>query len=250
VAAGQPLVGRTVVVTRASEQASVLAAALADAGATVVELPATMIVDTPDGMTQLIAALEQTGRFAWLVVTSPNGASRLARALGGRSPRPARVAAVGPGTADALAAAGLPCDLVPRDAIAEGLLDALAVAPDADDRAVLVAQAAAARPVLVEGLAARGWVVTAIPVYEAVPRPAEADGVERLRGADAVVFAAGSAVRAVVGAYGTAALPPVVVSMGPVTSAAARDAGLAVAAEADPHTIGGLVAATVRALAG
>ena len=57
-----------------------------------------------------------------------------------------------------------------------------------------------------------------------------------------MVFAAGSAVRAVVGAYGVDALPPVVVCMGPITAEAAAAAGLAVAEVADPHTLDGLVA--------
>jgi uroporphyrinogen-III synthase len=132
--------------------------------------------------------------------------------------------------------------------VAEALVAALPDAPAASG-AVLVAQAAAARTVLVEGLAAKGWDVVPVAVYEASPRPALADGADRLGGADAVLFAAGSAVRAVVGAYGAAALPPVVVCMGPITERSAREAGLTVSAVADPHTIDGLVAATVAALA-
>ena len=238
--------GRTIVVTRASDQASGLAARLRAHGATVEELPATTVVDRPDGMAALTAALATPARFTWLVVTSPNGASRLARAAGGRSPRPALVAAVGPGTAGALATAGLPCDLVAPGAVAESLLDAIPRAPHAG-AALLLAQAAAARPVLVNGLAAKGWAVTAVACYEAVPRPADPNGAELLRRADAVAFAAGSAVRAVVGAYGTHALPPVVVCMGPITAAAARDAGVEVTAVADPHTLDGLVTATIAA---
>lgn len=243
-----PLSGRTVVITRATDQASTLRTKLEAFGAAVVELPATLVVDTPDGMVALTEAVERVERFAWLVVTSPNGAQRLARALGGRSARPARVAAVGPGTADALASAGLPCDLVPKRAVAEGLLDELP-APPAPRAEVLLAQAAAARPVLADGLTAAGWAVTAIAAYEARARPADPDRVDELRAADAVVFAAGSAVRAVAEAYGRDALPDVVVCMGPVTADAATAAGLIVSAVADPHTLDGLVDAVVRALA-
>lgn len=243
-----PLSGRTVVITRATEQASTLRTRLQALGATVVELPATVVVDTPDGLLALTEALERPGRFAWVVVTSPNGAQRLARVLAGRSTRPARIAAVGPGTADALAVAGLPCDLVPARAVAEGLLAELP-APPAPGAGVLLAQAAAARPVLAEGLAAAGWAVTSIAVYEARSRPADPDRVAELRAADAVVFAAGSAVRAVTEAYGRADLPAVVVCMGPITAEAAVAAGLTVAAVADPHTLDGLVDAVVRALA-
>ncbi len=243
-----PLAGRTVVVTRATDQASTLRTMLEALGAIVVELPATVVVDTPDGMVALTEALERTERFAWLVVTSPNGAQRLARALAGRSVRPARIAAVGPGTADALAAAGLPCDLVPRRSVAEGLLEELPAAPGPGGE-VLLAQAAAARPVLAEGLAAAGWTVTTVAAYEARARPADPDRVVELGAADAVVFAAGSAVRAVVETYDRRHLPGVVVCMGPITAAAAVAAGLTVDEVADPHTLEGLVAAVVRALA-
>jgi uroporphyrinogen-III synthase len=212
------------------------------------ELPATTVVDRPDGMAALDAALVTPDRFAWLVVTSPNGASRLARALGGRSPRPALVAAVGPGTAEALAAAGLPCDLVAAGAVAESLLDAIPRAPQGG-AALLVAHAAAARPVLVDGLAAKGWDALAVACYEAVPRPADPRGAAVLGRADAIAFAAGSAVRAVVSAYGAHALPRVVVCMGPITAAAAREAGIEVTVVADPHTLDGLVAATIAAFA-
>jgi uroporphyrinogen-III synthase len=154
---------------------------------------------------------------------------------------------VGPGTADALAAAGLACDLVPRRAVAEGLL-AEFPAPSGAGAAVLVAQAAAARPVLVDGLRAAGWDVTVVATYETRPRPADPARRPELRAADAVVFAAGSAVRAVVDAYGRDDLPGVVVCMGPITADAAEAAGLAVTSVADPHTLEGLVAATARAL--
>ena len=49
-------------------------------------------------------------------------------------------------------------------------------------------------------------------------------------------------------AYGADHLPPVVVCMGPVTADAVRDHGGVVTAVADPHTLDGLVAATVAAL--
>lgn len=245
----QPLKWRTVVVTRAHDQQGSLVSRLAVLGATVVELPATVVVDRVEGMATLTALLADGAvSFAWIVVTSPNGATRLARALAGRAVRPAHIAAVGPGSADALAAAGLPCDLVPLEAVAESLIEAFPPAGDAVG-AVLVVKAEAARPVLVEGLAAKGWSVTPVVAHAAEPAPFEATVAASLAGADAVLFAAGSAVRAVVGAYGVVGLPAVVVCMGPVTAEVARQVGLAVTAVADPHTLDGLVAATVASLA-
>jgi uroporphyrinogen III methyltransferase / synthase len=71
---------------------------------------------------------------------------------------------------------------------------------------------------------------------------------------DAVTFTSASTVRGFVNARGGEALrgpsggPPKVVCIGPVTAAAARDAGLRPAAVAKPHTIEGLVAALERTL--
>ncbi len=50
-------------------------------------------------------------------------------------------------------------------------------------------------------------------------------------------------------AVGVERVPPVVVSIGPITSATARARGLTVTAEAAEHTIDGLVDALVAALA-
>ena len=68
--------------------------------------------------------------------------------------------------------------------------------------------------------------------------------------ADAIAFTSSSTVERAVELLGPGGVPPVVVSIGPVTSGSARAAGLQVTAEASPHTIGGLVEAVVEALAG
>jgi uroporphyrinogen III methyltransferase/synthase len=109
----RPLFGRTVVVTRAREQASELRARLAALGATVLELPAIRIVPVDFAVPDLT-------RYAWVVFTSANGvdaffdrglapAGRDARALA-----PVRIAVIGPGTAAALARRELRADLVPE----------------------------------------------------------------------------------------------------------------------------------------
>src|SRR4051794_6663608 len=119
----RPLFGRKIVVTRAREQASELRAQLEALGASVIELPSIAIEP-------IDFVLPDCADYAWIVFTSANGvvqffdrglvASGLdARALGG-----VRVAAIGPGTADALAVAGISADLVPERFVAESLLAA------------------------------------------------------------------------------------------------------------------------------
>jgi uroporphyrinogen III methyltransferase/synthase len=117
------LFGRRVVVTRAREQASELSALLTAAGAAVVEVPAIVVEDPSDGGDALRATVGRLGEYAWVVFTSANAVERFfacvddARALGGRS-----VAAIGPGTAEALRRAGINADLVPERFVAEALL--------------------------------------------------------------------------------------------------------------------------------
>jgi uroporphyrinogen-III synthase len=237
-----PLRDRTVVVTRAAEQAGRLVARLTELGATVVEAPTIGIVDAADGGAALTAAVAEIDRYDWVVLTSTNTVARFAVVLGGR-PFGGRVAAVGPGTAAALAAAGLAPDLVPDRFVAEGLL---AVFPTGDGR-VLLPQAEAARPVLADGLRAAGWEVDAVTAYRTIPAPPPADVLARARVADAITFTSGSTVAGYIAA-GLDAVPPIVVCIGPVTADAARRAGLGVTAVAAEHTIDGLVATLVDVL--
>ena len=238
----RPLFGRTIVVTRAREQASELRSRLTALGASVVELPS-IAIEPVD------FALPRLADFAWLVFTSVNGVHAFfdrglapagldARALGGL-----RVAAIGPGTAGALAQRGIRVDLVPERFVAESLLAAFP-APDADGARVLLARAELARDVLPEGLGAAGYTVEVLPVYRTVtaaPDPA-ALALVRDGGVDAVTFTSSSTVRNFVDLVGPLPDPaPPIVSIGPVTSDTARELGLTVTAEAATHTIDGLV---------
>jgi uroporphyrinogen-III synthase len=156
--------------------------------------------------------------------------------------------AIGPATAERLAARGVRADVVPERFVAEGILEALAGVPLQGVRA-LVARAAGSRPELVDGLEERGARVDEVLLYEAVPEPADPAAVSAALDADYLTFTASSTVRAFTGLLSDAhrarlaAGGPRVVSIGPVTSATAREQGLRVDAEAAQHSIPGLVAA-------
>jgi uroporphyrinogen III methyltransferase/synthase len=245
----RPLFGRTVVVTRAREQVSGLRLRLEELGAEVLELPAIEIV-------AIEITVPDLREYEWLVFTSPNGVRAFfddglapsgldARALAG-----VRLAAIGPGTAGALRAWGLQADLVPERFVAESLLDAFPP-PSAPGARVLLARAELARDVLPDGLTERGYAVDVLPVYRtraATPDPALVARVREGR-FDAVTFTSSSTVENFCAQLETRPEPfPMVVSIGPVTSATARERGLRVDAEADPHTIDGLVATLLQAL--
>jgi uroporphyrinogen-III synthase len=242
--ADRPLSGRTIVVTRAAEQASGLVAQLAHLGATVLEVPTVAITDPPDGGAALAAAVDQLADFDWVVLTSTNGVARFVAALADRPAGAVNVAVVGPGTAGALRAAGIEPALVPPRFVAEALLDAFPPGPGR----VLLPQASAARPVLADGLRAAGWDVDAVVAYRTSPAHPSDAVLERAAHADAITFTSGSTVAGFVAAAGVDGVPPIVVCIGPVTASAAETAGLAVTAVAAEHTISGLAAAVVAAV--
>lgn len=236
----RPLSGRTVVVTRARAQSSSLLARLRELGADTVEIPAIRIDEPADGGAALRSAVEDLAAYDWVIVTSPNGARRLlaacrdARAFG-----PAKVAAIGPGTADALAEGNVVADLLPDRFVAEGLLE---VFPEGPGR-VLIPRAAEARDVLPEGLRERGWDVDVVEAYRTVQgRPSDAD-LARAASADIVTFTSSSTVRNFLAVCDT--VPPTVACIGPITADTAREHGLTVDVEAETHTIDGLLDALV-----
>jgi uroporphyrinogen-III synthase len=203
-----------VVVTRPREQAGPLVRRLEELGHEVVECP--LIEIEPLGEPVSVEGYE------WVIVTSPNGARELVANASGPLPR---VAAVGPGTAEALRELGVEPAFVPSVSSQDGLLDEF---PRPVGR-ILFAAAEGARRRPVEELGA-----DFVPLYRTrLVRPSE------LPQGDVVVLASGSAARSFA-ALG-ADIP--VVSIGPQTSETARAEGLRVVAEARTHDLEGLVAA-------
>ncbi len=249
----RPLHGKRVVVTRARAQASGLAKRLRELGAEAVELPAIRIEPRIESE-EVKRAVERIGEYGLTCVTSPNGAHLLfealdaanldARALG------ASVAAIGPGTARALKEHGIAADIVPERFVAEALVEALADV-DVEGKRVLVARAAEARDVLPDAMRERGAEVDVVALYETVREEPNAAAVEAAQRADYVTFTSSSTVHNLTEALGDRFPADVrVVSIGPVTSEAARDAGLTVHAEADRHDIDGLIATLLADAAG
>jgi uroporphyrinogen-III synthase len=245
----RPLAGRRVVVTRSRSQASALVGRLADLGAEVVELPVIAVEDPPDDGEALARSAHRlaSGAYQWVAFTSPNAVTRLVAELDDRVvPSSVRWAAVGPGTARALVDSGRPVDLVPDVSLAEALVEAF----PSGDGTVLFPRAETVRGNLAEGLRAKGWLVDEVVAYRTAAGEPTPVAVAAAGRADAVVFTSSSTVARTLELLGAGGLPPVVVSIGPVTTESARSAGLEVAAEARPHTIDGLVDALVDALGG
>ncbi len=245
----RPLHGKRVVVTRARAQASGLAATLRQLGAEVVELPAIRIEPTIE-TDEVRKAAGGIGDYALIVLTSPNGVRLLfealrAAGLDARALSSATVAAIGPGTARALAKAGIAADIVPERFVAESLVEALDQV-DVTGKRVLVARAAEARDVIPDHLSGRGAEVDVIALYETVREQPSPEAVEVAQFADYVTFTSSSTVRNLTDALGDRFPKDArIVSIGPVTSEAARNADLEVHVEATRHDVDGLVHALV-----
>jgi uroporphyrinogen III methyltransferase/synthase len=255
----KPLFGKRILVTRATEQAGDLSERLAELGAEPIECPTIQVVP-PESWAPMDRAIEDLPRFRWVVFTSVNGVKRFLERLrlAGKDTRAlagATLCAIGPRTAEELAAAGLKADLVPADFQAEGLLDAMLQAGVAAGDHVLIPRAAAARELLPEQLRRMGVDVRVVPAYRTVRPAIDMDPIKewlRAQAIDVVTFASSSTVtnfcdwfesrEELAATTGGAAIA----CIGPVTAKTARERGLAVAVTAGQNTIPALVDAIVR----
>jgi uroporphyrinogen III methyltransferase/synthase len=247
----RPLFGQRVLVTRPRHQAGAMVARLEELGAVASILP-TVEIRAPDDWSPVDRALSQLERYQWLVFTSVNGVEALLTRLRhvGRDLRAlgsTRLAVIGPSTADALRRFHLEPDLMPSAFDSESLASALL--PHVAGQRVLLARADRGREVLRERLATAAE-VEQIAVYSQVDAfDPKAEALESLRRGEIDFITATSsniarsllrsldedtAQRIRSGAIG-------LVSISPITSAAIREMGFSVAAEARTFTAEGVV---------
>jgi uroporphyrinogen III methyltransferase/synthase len=238
----RPLAGTTVAITRARAQASRLARALQERGARVIEAPVIRVRSLAEAGT---APLDPSP-YDLVCVTSVNGVQELfARlAAGGRDARSlagATVAAIGPGTAQALAEHGIRADVLPERFVGEGLVEALAELPV---RRALIARGREGRDVLPEVLRAGGADVDVLALYETLAEPLDERTLQAAREADYITFTSSSTVRFFLqAAGGDAGLSEHtrIVSIGPVTTQTLLEAGLHAHVQAERHDIDGVL---------
>jgi uroporphyrinogen III methyltransferase / synthase len=247
-----PLFGQRVLVTRSRQQASVLSKLLFAEGAEPIELP-TIQIEGLDDYGQLDDALSNLREYAWVVFTSTNGVEAVfdRLAIAGKDARAfssARVGAIGPATAASLRERGIVPDFVPStyttEAVAKGFADF-----DMKNARVLLPRADIATDTLSNGLRELGATLDEVDSYRTVtPTDSSVKAKELLnaRAIDAVTFTSSSTVRNLVSLIdGDISLLDGVriISIGPVTSATARELGVRVDIEATEHTVPGVVAA-------
>ena len=246
----RPLFGKRVLVTRARAQASKLTEGLEALGAACLEVPAIRIKEPSDGGAALTAAIAHIADYDWLIFTSANGVEHFFRALDatGKDARAlarAKVAAIGPATAAALAACGVRADCMPGEYRAEAVVEALKGDVRSGTR-VLLARAEEAREVLPESLRALGAEVTVAAAY--CTKQAEADGAalaKKLTSGeiDIVTFTSSSTAKNLCAILGGAEPLQHVkcVAIGPITAKTCETLGIKPAAVAKEYTIEGLI---------
>lgn len=250
----RPLAGKRIAITRPLEQAADLAALLEELGACVTTL-ASIAIRPLEDMAPLDAALRSLSEYDWIVLTSANGVRAVAdrlRALGitWEARRRARIAVIGPATAQALQATGATADLVPRQYIAEGILDDLA---NVAGQRILLLRADIARKTLADELRLRGAEVDEVAAYRTEQQAIDPEVLAEVfvrNHLDAITFTSSSTVNGVVDSLRTAGIDAAaalgataVCAIGPITAASLREYGLEPALVAEEYSVPGLVTA-------
>jgi uroporphyrinogen III methyltransferase/synthase len=249
-----PLFGQRIVVTRPREQAAALSDRLRALGAEVIALP-TIEIRPPDDWGPLDEAIAELDTYDWLIFTSANGVRHFVDRLDTserdlRSIR-AKICAVGPATAESLALLHIKVDRMPEEYVAESLLAAFS-GEDLRGKRILLPRARVARDVIPVELEKRDAKVNVVPAYQTVVPEDVAARVERLfegsRKPDWVTFTSSSTVRNFVSVCPVKRLDGVrVASIGPITSATARELAVRVDVEAPKYTVDGVVDAILTA---
>lgn len=237
---------RRIVVTRPAGRAESLLQRLRAAGARALHYPTIVTGPAGDGAA-LDAALKSLHHYDCVVFTSAAAVdSTFARcALLGVPPaawNDVRIAAVGPATELAIRNAGRTPDLVPSRATGRALAGALSPS----GQRFLFLRGNIAREDVPAAIRARGGEVLEVEAYRTEVRSTPDPGAGALlHSCDAITFTSPSTLRGMLNALGPREWPATaaIATIGPTTSAAVRDAGLAVHAEASPHSEDGLLAA-------
>ena len=246
----RPLFGKRIVVTRTRRQAGILSSELRVLGADVIELP-TIRIAPPANLREFAELVQDAHSYDWIVFTSPNGVEAFfeiffklyddAREIGG-----AKIAAIGPATAQRVRDFHLRVDMQPEEFVAEAILREFEKLGGIENLKVLIARAERARDLLPKGLAGMGAIVDEAFAYRTVAETRDVTGARRRfveEGADLITFTSSSTVENFLDLKLPWPAGMKVASIGPVTSATARERGLSVDVEAKQHDIPGLVIA-------
>lgn len=251
-----PLHGRTIVVTRARDEASSFALILKSHGAAVIEFP-TIETVPPDSFAQLDEAINRLSEYSWIIFTSARGVSYFLKrlAFAGRDLRDLKgikICAIGPKTALELKRLFIDVDLVPDEYRAEAVVAGLGCQKLSGAR-ILLPRAAKARDVIPEELRKLGAAVDVVEAYKTIRPQVDASAIlERSKHGqiDAITFTSSSTVENFaksIGPLDAAGLLKgvAVAAIGPITAKSAEALGLKVDLIPGEYTIEALASALV-----
>lgn len=239
----QPLHDRTIVITRALNQAAPFARTLQNYGARVISCPTIEIV-APESFAQLDEAIQNLYGYDWLIFTSVNGVDYFLRRLSllGREVSELdelKVCAIGDATAERLHESSIHVDIVPEEFKAEGVFSALEKFIGGTEafhgKNFLIPRAAQARDFLPRALEAAGARADVVPAYRTVtPEDTEKRRVEALLAGgaiDCITFTSSSTVRNFAALFDTTDLSSLlagvsVACIGDITARTAAEYGL------------------------
>ena len=248
------IAGKTILVTRATGQASEFSQMLRARGAQVLEMPTLEIVP-PTSWEDLDREIDRLSDSDWLLLTSANGVeaffSRLhtagkdSRALAG-----IKIAVVGQKTAQSLQLKGITPDFIPPDFVADALISNFPISP-MGQRILFPRVETGGREILVQEFTNLGATIVEVPAYQS-QCPATIDPSILLalqqQQVDIITFASSKTVKHFCQLIGTS-LPSgwqervCIASIGPQTSATCRELLGKVDIEATEYTLPGLVTA-------
>jgi uroporphyrinogen III methyltransferase/synthase len=249
-----PLFGTRIVVTRAREQASDLTSSLRALGADVFELPVIEMRPLED-YAALDKSIANLAEYDWLIFTSANAVEYFIRRLDDsatdlRALR-ARICAIGPATRAEVEALHLKVDVIPQEAVAEGIAQAFQ-SFDMKGKRVLLPRAASAREVVPDALRQMGATVDVVDAYQnVIPERAQERARELFSRADRpdwITFTSSSTVKNLLAVTDPGTLEGIrLASIGRITTKTAEMHGLKVDAEAQVASVDGLVQAILSA---
>ena len=257
--ASAPLEGWRILVSRAKEQAGALSAGLREAGAEVFEIPF-IEIRTPRSFKCMDESLKLVAEYEWLILTSVNGVhsmfERLARLnIAKRSLTHLKIVAIGPATRAAIEKEGLKVTVMPREYVAESIVDSLK--DKVRGKRVLLCRAKIARDVIPRELRRMGAFLDVVEAYETVVPQSSRVALRALlrdpsRRPHVITFTSSSTVKNYVALLGIRSGKSRLVegvlnaSIGPVTSQTLRQYELTVDVQATEFTVPGLVRALMR----
>jgi uroporphyrinogen-III synthase len=255
----QPLAGWRILVSRARDQAGALSIGLRALGADVLEIPF-IEIRPPRSYKALDESLKLAAEYEWLILTSANGVRAMFERMAQLNiPRSAlerlNIVAIGPATRSAIEREGLKVGVMPKEYVAEAVVEALG--DQVRGKRVLLCRAKIARDIIPRELRQLGAFLDVVEAYETVtPQSSRIELRAVLRDPQRrphlITFTSASTVQNYLALLGIrSGRSPLVegvlnASIGPITSDELRKHQLNVEVQATPSTIPGLIEAIVQ----